>query len=55
MARRPDSPYSDDTNCPYPENMGKYGEVNWKAQNEGQFVTSLGLHFQDPDEGGYTE
>jgi hypothetical protein len=54
MACRPDSPYTDDTTCPYPEGFEGYtSEVCWMAQNEGQRVYSVGLHFpprEDLDE-----
>lgn len=50
MARRPDSPYTTEQECPYPEGFGRYGEVCWMAQNEGRQVTSLGLHFNDLDQ-----
>lgn len=49
MTRRSDSPYTDDTHCPYPENFEGAGEVCWKAQNEGQHVESLGLHLPQGD------
>jgi hypothetical protein len=49
MPRRTDSPYSSDTSMCYPEGLGQYGETNWLAQNEGQHVLSVGLHFNDLD------
>jgi hypothetical protein len=51
MARRPDSPYTTETYCPYPEGFGTYGETCWMAQNEGQHVLSVGLHFNDLEPG----
>lgn len=44
MPRRPDSPYTDQ-DIPDCELNGGYGTVGWKAQNEGQHINSLGLHF----------
>ena len=54
MARRADSPYSDETSCPYPEGFQGYAdEVCWLAQNEGQKVWTAALHYpprEDLDE-----
>jgi hypothetical protein len=46
MARRQDSPYSDETGCvPYPDGFCGYSEdVSWVAQNEGSRVMSVGLY-----------
>ena len=53
MPRRPDSPYYDDTESPYPpgfEDVLSGGDVCFMAQNEGQKVLSPGLHYR-PKEG----
>jgi hypothetical protein len=47
MPRRPDSPYTDDTSMPCAGGFEGYGEVDWFAQNEGQRIDSVGLHFND--------
>ena len=47
MPRRPDSPYSSDTDMPCAGGFDGYGEVDWMAQNEGQRIDSVGLHFND--------
>ena len=49
VTRRSDSPYTDDTHCPYPEGFEGSGDVNWLAQNEGQKVESTGLHFSSKE------
>lgn len=53
MPRRTDSPYYDDTDCPYPpglEDVLGDGDVCFLAQNEGQKVLSPGLHFRPKED-----
>lgn len=54
MPQRPHSPYSDGGEMPTPDGYGNYGTTDWFAQNDGQIVSSLGLHLPtsgDPGRG----